>query len=89
MSWSQITSDEKQIEYALKLIKDHTGLKLKLCDHFTGINTYNERRYFNVILSERISESLEYALLCSFANKYKLISVEPNGVKRIAVYLNE
>lgn len=89
MSWSQITSDEKQIEYALELIKDHTGLKLKLCDHFTGINTYNERRYFNVILSEMVNKSVDYTTLCNFARRYKLISFEPNGVKRIAVYLNE
>ncbi len=84
-----MTSDDKQIEYTLKLIKEQTGIEMKLCDHFTGINTYNGRRYFNVILSEMVSESLDYAILCGFANKYKLISVEPNGVKRVAVYLNE
>ena len=84
MSWSQITSDEKQIEHALELIKDHTGLKLKLCDHFTGINMHNGRRYFNVALSDMVSDSLDYTILCDFARNYKLISVEPNGVKRVA-----
>lgn len=71
------------IDQTLKLIKEQTGLNLILCDYFTGIK---EHKYFNVILNQRISESKEYDLLKRFADKYKLISVEPNGLKRIAIY---
>lgn len=72
----------------LDLIKDQTGLELELCDYFTGIKKHNGRKYFNVILSQRTSESNEYDKLKRFADKYKLISVEPNGLNRVAVFQN-
>ena len=72
----------------LELIKEQTGLKLELCDYFTGIKEHNSRKYFNVILSQRTSESKDYDTLKKFAYKYKLISVEPNGLKRVAVFQN-
>ena len=72
----------------LELIKEQTGLKLELCDYFTGIKEHNGRKYFNVILLQRTSESKEYDRLKRFADKYKLISVEPNGLKRVAVFQN-
>ena len=77
------------IPETLELIKDQTGLELELCDYFTGIKEHNGRKYFNVILSQRTSESKEYEVLKRFADKYKLISVEPNGVKRVAVFQND
>ena len=72
----------------LELIKEQTGLNLELCDYFTGIKDHNGRKYFNVILSQRTSESKEYDTLKRFSEKYKLISVEPNGLKRVAVFQN-
>ena len=72
----------------LELIKDQTGLQLELCDYFTGIKNHNGRKYFNVILSQRTSESKEYNILKRFADKYKLISVEPNGLRRVAIFPN-
>ena len=72
----------------LDLIKEQTGLELELCDYFTGIKEHNGRKYFNVILSQRTSESKEYDKLKRFADKYKLILVEPNGLKRVAVFQN-
>jgi hypothetical protein len=76
------------IPETLELIKEQTGLKLELCDYFTGIKEHNKRKYFNVILPQRTSESKEYDILKRFADKYKLISVEPNGLKRVAVFQN-
>lgn len=84
-----MTSDDKQIKDTLKLIKDQTGIELKPCDHFTGIHMHNGRRYFNAILPEMVGESKDYITLCNFANKYKLISIEPNGFSRVAVCLND
>ena len=72
----------------LELIEEQTGLKLELCDHFTGIKEHNGRRYFNVILSQITSESKDYDTLKRFADKYKMISVEPNGLKRVAIFQN-
>ena len=77
------------ISDTLHLIKEQTGLELTLCDYFTGIKEHNDRKYFNVILSQRTSESKEYGTLKRFADKYKLISVEPNGLKRVAVFQND
>ena len=76
------------ISDTLDLIKDQTGLDLELCDYFTGIKEHNFRKYFNVILSQRTSESREYYTLKRFADKYKVISVEPNGLKRAAIFQN-
>ena len=76
------------IPETLELIKEQTGLELGLCDCFTGIKEHNGKKYFNVILSQRTSVSKDYDLLKRFADKYKLISVEPNGLKRVAVFQN-
>ena len=76
------------IPETLELIEEQTGLKLELCDYFTGIKEHNGRKYFNVILSQRTSESKEYDTLKRFADKYKLILVEPNGLNRVAVFQN-
>jgi len=70
----------------LLLIEEQTGLKLTLCDFFTGIRTVGSKKYFNVILAHRTSESKEFDTLNRFSKKSGLISVEPNGVKRIAVF---
>lgn len=72
----------------LELIKQQIGLELNLCEHFTGIKEHNSKKYFNVILSERVSESKEYDLLIRFAKKYRIISVEPNGLNRVAISQN-
>lgn len=76
------------ISDTLDLIKNQTGLDLELCDYFTGIKEMNGRKYFNVILNQRTSESAEYDLLKRFADKYNLISIEPNGLRRVSVFQN-
>lgn len=74
------------INQMLDLIKEQTGLKLKLCDFFTGKNQLDGRQYFNVILKKRTSESEEYIKLLAFSKKYKTIKVEPNGLNRVAIF---
>lgn len=76
------------INETLLLIKEQTGLSLKLCDYFTGIRTFKGRKYFNVLLDDRLSNSNEYLILERFAKKYGLISLEANGVKRVAIIIN-
>lgn len=75
------------IEVTLKYIEEQLGLKLKLCDHFTGINEMGGIKYFNVVLKERTSESDEYIKLKRFSDKYKTIRIESNGLKRVAVFV--
>ena len=73
----------------LKIIDEQIGLKLTLCDHFTGIRKKNGKKYFNIILNENTCESKEYDKLKSFSDKYKLFSIEPNGQKRVSIILNK
>ena len=71
----------------LKAIKLYTGLELIPCDYFTGIRECNGLKYFNVILNERVSESLVYVKLLRLNNTSLLLKVEPNGLKRVAIFI--
>lgn len=77
-----------QINKMLDLIEAQTGLKLTLCNHFTGLRSNGEKPYFNVIVRDRVCQSKEFAKLVRFSNSTELITVEPNGVNRIAIYPN-
>lgn len=72
----------------LELIKKQTGIELQLCDYFAGIKEHNGKKYFNVILKERNSESKEFELLKRFSKQYKIIDIEPNGLNRLAIIIN-
>ena len=74
------------IQKTLQLIKDNTGLELTLCDYFTGIKESPKGKYFNIILNDKTCESLDYICLQRFSEKYGLIKIEPNGVKRVAIF---
>lgn len=76
------------IENILNLIKDQIGLDLKQCQYFTGLFEYNKSMYFNIVLDQRISESKDFDLLNRFSKKSKLFRIEPNGFKRVAIFLN-
>jgi len=80
------TKDDDVIEKTLNLIKEQTGLTLKLNTHFSGLKTHNKEKYFNVDLDERVSESNDFNTLKRFADKYNLIKVEPNGLNMVAIY---
>jgi hypothetical protein len=68
------------IKSTLELIKKQINLDLVLSENFNGKN------YFNIDLKERVSESEEYDKLLKFSNQYKLIKVEANGFKRLAIF---
>ena len=73
----------------LNLIKEQTGLSLDLCDYFTGIYEIKGRKYFNIVLNEKIGESKDFDILQRFADKYNKIQIQPNGVRRVAIYSND
>ena len=79
-------TDLKLIESTLKLIKEQLGLDLILDNYFSGISIHNKRKYFNIILPTKTSESQIFQTLIQFSNKYKLIKVEENGINRVAIY---
>ena len=76
-----------KITQTLTLIEQQTGLRLHLCDHFTGVRHFNNKPYFNIVLKEKISESLDYNKLKMWSEKYKILQIENNGLKRIAVFI--
>jgi hypothetical protein len=76
-----------KINKTLTLIEKQIGLRLDLCDHFTGVHYFNDKPYFNVVLKEKISESLEYNKLKNWCNQYKKLQIENNGLKRIAIFI--
>lgn len=78
----------KTIDKTLKYILEQTGLNLLPCEYFKGIKDLAGKKYFNVVLNERTSESKDFDILEKFSNKYKTIIIEPNGLKRVAVFLN-
>lgn len=82
-------SQNEIIQKILKFIKLQIGLKLVPDTSFTGIRQHNGKKYFNVELKDRVSESNEFDLLERFANRTKLIKIEPNGVKRVAIYFDD
>lgn len=87
--WNQIVlerNDNDIINDTLELIRKQTGLKLELSEDFPGLQKHKNQKYFNVDIKDRISESKEYDILLRFANQYKLIKVEPNGFKRLAIF---
>ena len=74
------------IQKTLQLIKDNTALDLILCDYFTGIRENSKGKYFNIVLIDKTCESLDYVCLQRFSEKYGLIKIEPNGVRRVAIF---
>lgn len=79
------TTMGKTINSTLALIKQQIGVTLELCDCFTGVKTRNKKRYFNAILKDRVAESKDFDALKRIENKIGL-QIEPNGVRRIAIY---
>lgn len=81
------TERHDMINYTLKLIKEQICIDLHLCYYFKGVREHNNKKYFNVLLSQKLSESNDFEKLKEFERKYNIIKVEPNGVRRVAIYL--
>lgn len=68
-------------------IKEQVGIDLTLCEDFAGIHWHKNKRYFNVITEEPVHESKVYDALLRLTKKGVISSVEPNGVKRLAIFI--
>jgi hypothetical protein len=75
------------IQETLNEIERITGLKLILCEDFAGIRNHNGRNYFNISLKTQYWISQEINVLERYSEKYKKITIEPNGEKRIAIFI--
>lgn len=75
-----------RIKEVLCIIEEQTGLRLNLCNDFPGTYFSKGRPYFNVTIQDRLSESTEYNTLERFARNVTGLEVEPNGLKRIAIF---
>lgn len=84
----ELKKPEDEIQKVLDFIKSQIGLKLTPDSDFSGIKMHNGKKYFNVILNQRTSESDEFNLLDRFAKKGKLLKVEPNGLDRVAIFFD-
>jgi hypothetical protein len=74
----------------LKHIKEQIGYSFSLCEDFPGIKEYNGKPYFNIILKDPISESIEYTHLERLIESSRFIcGIEPNGVCRVAIICNK
>ena len=83
-------NDEEVIAALLIFINQYTGLDLCADGYFKGIKTHKGKKYFNVELQQKTSESIEYNQLERLiALSYGIITnVEPNGVRRVAVFFD-
>lgn len=76
------------INSTLLFIKEHTGLALLLDERFCGLQYHNKRVFFNVEIEEPCFESAEFERLLKISGSYRVVkSVEPNGYKRLAVFV--
>lgn len=73
----------EKINDKLAFIEDQTGLKLDLCNYFAGVQFFNKRPYFNIVLKDNLCESSHYAKL----EKCPHVEVLSNGLKRVAVFI--
>ena len=78
----------EEVETALQIIKNQTGLTLEPDTYFPGIKEHLGKKYFNVEMDTPVFCATEYNRLLAYASKYKTISVEPNGYKRLAIFIN-
>ena len=75
-----------KIKETLTLIDEQIGLRLDLCDHFTGVRYMGNEPYFNVVLKDKVSESADYDTLKRWCDKYG-IKIENNGLKRLSIFI--
>ena len=71
----------------LNEIKEFTGVSLVMCSDFPGIRIMNERKYFNVHTETPVFTSKTYDMLIRLKEKGIVKNVEPNGYKRIAIFI--
>lgn len=75
-----------KIKENLTYIYEQTGLRLDLCDHFTGIHYMCNEPYFNVVLKDKLSESVDYDNFKRWCDKYG-VKIENNGLKRLSIFI--
>lgn len=89
MDYKHMQKEDVVIDMLLKFIKQQSGIALQKCEDFSGINTHRGKKYFNALIGQRISESMEFATLeRAFKTSDLITSIEPNGFHRIAIFFD-
>lgn len=80
--------ESELINRTLLFIKEQTGMDLLPDHYFFGLKYHVERVYFNVNIDKPCFDSEELEALLRISGKDRVIKhVEPNGYKRIAIFL--
>ena len=84
-----MAKDKETIAALLRFIKVYSGLTLHADEYFNGIKTRKGKKYFNVELQQRISESIEFQQLERLSSNSGIITrVDPNGFRRVAIFFD-
>ena len=75
---------KNETKIMIKEIKEQTGLTLIVSQDLTK---KFGKRFFTVEIKDNFSESNEVLILQQFSNKYKTIAIEPNGFKKLAIFI--
>jgi len=76
------------INEVMLFIRDQTGLSLSLDTRFCGMQYHKDRSYFNVEIEQPCFDSSELMGLLRICGSDRAVKhVEPNGYKRIAIFV--
>ncbi len=76
------------INKAMLFIKEQSGLTMSLDEHFRGLQYHNDRVFFNVEIKMPCFDSPELNKLLRICGSDRTVKhVEPNGYKRIAIFV--
>jgi hypothetical protein len=81
-----------KIESAQQLcdfIYEQIGKRFVPCDYFVGLRRHRDDFFFNIIIDNHTCLNNDIDLITRIAGPDKtIIRAEPNGVDRVAVYIN-
>lgn len=76
------------IKNTLEEIKKYIGLELSHCTDLPELYELDGNKYFNIVLDAPVFCSQEYDKLLRISGNNKIITkVEPNGNKRLAIFI--
>lgn len=87
MKLESIKNGKSIINSYLQEIKRIISVELTTCDYFAGLRYNNGNPYFNILVAHPTSLCDEYVMLQRLKKSNVIKNVEPNGHKRLAIYI--